>query len=173
MTDIEALEQVFHVNGGGYAEVGVYEGNNARVIAEHMPSHNALWLFDSFKGHGEPGPLDDAINHPKGRYAGNTQKQILDKVEPFLSPKHNSCFIIPGFVPETFQYVEDLAMFRFVRIDVDHYAPTKASIEFFLPRMVSGGIMEFDDFEASTCDGATAAVREIFGNEAARHWVKP
>lgn len=173
MTDIEALKKVFTVPHGTYAEVGVYEGNNARLIAQQMDYHSILWLFDSFQGHGEPGPLDDAVNHPKGRYSGNTQEQIRSKVEPILNPKYGFCWIIPGFVPETFRHVPDWAQFRFVRIDVDHYAPTKASIEFFLPRMVSGGIMEFDDFEASTCDGATAAVREIFGEEAARHWVKP
>ena len=165
-TDMAALDDVRTLPFGDYAEVGVYQGNGARRIAAAKAPRSTLWLFDSLLGHGEPGRLDDAEHHPKGRYSDTSRNQIFEGMQ-----NDGRVFLIIGFIPETFAIVQH-SIFRYVRIDVDHYLPTKAALLFFLPRMVPGGVIELDDFEATTCEGATAAAREILGKEAARHWKK-
>ena len=155
---------------GDYAEVGVYKGHGAERIAGWMNPDGRLWLFDSFQGHGEPGEFDDAVNHPRGRYSDNSIVEVQARC-----PKGN---IIVGFVPASLYFVAAIP-FRFVRIDVDHYAPTKAACEFFMPRMVKGGVIEFDDYGVTTCEGATKAIDEVFGKQDVLpappfpHWVAP
>lgn len=150
---------------GDYAECGVWRGETAQYISERMALGARLWLFDSFEGHAEPSAFDDATAHPKGRYADTSVEAVRLRCP--------GAQIVPGFIPESLEIAADL-MFRFVRVDVDHYLPTKGIVEFFLPRMVPGGIMEFDDYNHSECPGATRAINEIIGADNVKmpaHWV--
>ena len=149
-----ALAQVRDLPAGDYAECGVWQGYSAEHIAETIPEGATFYLFDSFQGHEEPGEFDHAGAHPKGRYADTSIERVAARIP--------SAVIIPGFLPGTLARVAD-CRFRFVNVDVDHYLPTKAVIEFFKPRMVKGGIMRFDDSGSSDCPGATKAVEETIG----------
>lgn len=156
----EMLEQVRSLPSGDYAECGVYQGESAVIIAGKMAFGPTLWLFDSFVGHGEPGPFDDSREHPKGRYADTDVDSVVARL-PVKASVYIS--VIQGFVPDTFTNVPAETRFRFVHIDVDHYAPTKAACEFFLPRMVPGGMIRFDDY--SCVRGARKAIDEVVGPE--------
>jgi len=161
----EMLSAVRNLSGGAYAECGVWRGEIAEYIAARMDPNSQLWLFDSFLGHGEPSEFDDATAHPKGRYADTSIEQVRAKVP--------GAIIVPGFIPGSLEAAKDV-MFRFVRVDVDHYLPTKGIVEFFKPRMVAGGIMEFDDYNHNECPGATKAINEIIGAANIKlpaHWV--
>lgn len=149
------VELVNELPDGDYCEVGVYRGEGAERIAKSMKQGERLWLFDSFAGHDEPCEFDHP-DHYKGRYDDNTVIEVQALVP--------SAKIVVGWVPESLEIVAALK-FRYVRIDVDQYWPTRGACEFFLPRMVKGGCIEFDDYECSTCDGATKAINEIFGDE--------
>ena len=65
-----------------------------------------------------------------------------------------------GWIPEVFHPARD-RRYCFVHIDVDLYAPTLASLEFFYPRLNPGGVLICDDYGFSTCPGATRAVDEF------------
>lgn len=150
---------------GAYAECGVWRGETAQYIYERMDQNSELWLFDSFEGHAEPCAYDDLAAHPKGRYADTNVESVRTRCP--------DARIVPGWIPESLEAAKDV-MFRFVRVDVDHYLPTKGIVEFFLPRMVAGGIMEFDDYNHSECPGATKAINEIIGAANVRmpaHWI--
>lgn len=137
---------------GDYAEVGVYKGHGAEKIAKYMDPKERLWLFDSFAGHDEPSEFDHP-DHYEGRYSDNS----IAEVQAMVPNAH----IIVGYVPESLSIVAN-QKFRYVKIDVDQYWPTRGACEFFKPRMVKGGIIEFDDYNMSTCDGATKAIDETF-----------
>lgn len=160
----EMLEAVKGLSGD-YAECGVWRGEVAQYIYERKAPDATLWLFDSFEGHPEPCEFDDAKAHPKGRYNDNSVEMVQARCPHAI--------IIPGWMPDSLQAVKDIS-FRFVRVDVDHYLTTKYVVEFFLPRMVAGGIMEFDDYNHAECPGATRAINEIIGAANVRmpaHWV--
>lgn len=56
--------------------------------------------------------------------------------------------------------------FACVHIDADTYESTLAAIDWFWPRMVSGGIMVFDDaMDFPNCPGVTRAIKERFAPE--------
>lgn len=137
------------------AEVGVWKGDGARQMAVHWPDAR-LWLFDSFEGHAEPCEFDDAKAHPRGRYADTSVEEIRRR--------YPNAFIQRGYLPTVLNIVHD-EIFRFVRIDVDHYWPTRWAAEFFKDRMEPGGIIEFDDYRHGECPGATKAIDEVFGRE--------
>ena len=139
---------------GEYAEVGVWKGEGAAHIYSWMNKGSELWLFDSFQGHGDPCEFDDAKAHFRGRYSDTSIEEITRKI--------SGARIVPGFVPASL-YIAAAVAFRFVRIDLDHYLPTKAACEFFKPRMVPEGIIEFDDYCHPECPGATKAIAEVFG----------
>lgn len=158
LIDVRGLE-------GDYAEVGVWQGEMARIIQSHMTYGSKLWLFDSLCGHGNPSKFDDAQAHPRGRYSDTSADRIMQGMPKCVK-------LISGFIPETFQYVPEDARFKFVRIDVDHYEPTKAAIDFFIPRMVSGGVINFDDWGCGDTPGATKAVEEALGPGRHVYWRK-
>jgi O-methyltransferase len=154
----EMLEAVRGLPEGDYAECGVYKGASAARIAARMNPGSFLLLFDSFQGHAEPSEFDDASHHPKGRYSDTS----LGELQALL-PK---AVIVDGFLSETLRSdrFQD-TKFRFVHIDMDHYLPTKLACEFFKPRMVSGGVIRFDDYLVTECPGATKGIDEVFGRE--------
>jgi O-methyltransferase len=150
---------------GDYAEAGVWRGEVAEYISKRMAPGARLWLFDSFLGHPEPGEFDDAVAHPKGRYADTSLEMVRARCPDAI--------IVPGFMPGSLEVAAE-TMFRFVRVDVDHYATTKSVVRFFRDRMVRGGIMEFDDYNHNECPGATKAIDEIIGAANVKlpaHWV--
>ncbi|HSD42676.1 MAG TPA: TylF/MycF/NovP-related O-methyltransferase [Burkholderiales bacterium] len=53
-----------------------------------------------------------------------------------------------------------------MHLDVDLYAPTRACLEYFLPRLVSGGVVVCDDYGSSAFPGAARAWDEVCGDGA-------
>jgi hypothetical protein len=51
--------------------------------------------------------------------------------------------------------------FGLVHLDVDVYPITRFCLEFFGPRLVSGGVMVADDYGTTTCEGVKKAVDEF------------
>lgn len=133
---------------GDAAELGVFEGGTAAIIAGCLPK-KTVHLFDTFSGL----PADDvAGGHREGEFAAARQD-----VERFL----RGCKVEfhQGFFPAT---AADLAetRFAFVHIDGDLYQTTLAAIAWFWPRMVPGGVMVFDDYKWANCPGVERAIRE-------------
>lgn len=139
---------------GSVAEVGVYKGGTARILANNLPEKR-IHLFDTFEGMPPVNPKVD-IHKP-----GDFDDAPLESVQAFLKGKENVKFW-PGMFPESAQGLEDLS-FCLVHVDVDIYESTKSVIEFFWPLLVEGGIMVFDDYNAPRCPGTNKAVDEYFG----------
>jgi len=159
---------------GAVAEIGVYLGGTAKLLASTLMDKD-IHLFDTFEGMPEVTKWD---KHKKGDFGGAAElreqrKQqrvaapvsddsisLLERVKGYLSDYSNVHFY-PGLFPET---TEDLveSTFCLVHVDVDIYESTKASIEYFWPKLVSGGIMVFDDYNAPSCPGTNKAVDEFF-----------
>ena len=51
--------------------------------------------------------------------------------------------------------------FGLVHLDVDVYPITRFCLDFFGPRMVSGGVIVLDDYGTTTCEGVKKAVDEF------------
>lgn len=142
---------------GEVAEVGVYKGGTAKLLARLSQDENAyktIHLFDTFSGMPETSEEKDI--HKKGDFSDTS----LDSVLEYLSSYGNISFY-KGLFPTTSAPINDKE-FSFVHIDVDIYKSVIDCCEFFNPRMVKGGIMIFDDYGFVSCPGAKLAVDEFF-----------
>ena len=137
---------------GDFAEVGVYKGGTAKLIAKTCPD-KCIYLFDTFSGM----PTEDrSIDIHK---LGDFSDTSLHNVRRFLRDCDN-VVIIPGFFPDTSSMIGD-KVFYFVHIDVDIYKSVKDSLEFFYSRMIEGGVMVFDDYGWKNCPGIKKAISEF------------
>jgi ABC-type polysaccharide/polyol phosphate transport system ATPase subunit len=150
----ELLKLVVHLPGD-LAEVGVYKGASAWLMCEATAgTTKTVHLFDSFEGLSEPLPVD-------GSYWFRGALSVSDEHARQNLSRFGNAKIYKGWVPERFQDVADRC-FCFVHVDVDLYEPTRASVEFFYERLVTNGLMVFDDYGFETCPGARQAVDEFF-----------
>ncbi|MGN6532890.1 MAG: TylF/MycF/NovP-related O-methyltransferase, partial [Ginsengibacter sp.] len=78
----------------------------------------------------------------------------------FLKDTHNNVTLIKGIFPESAQQYSGLN-FSFVHIDTDFYLSVKACLQWFWPRLISGGIMVLDDYLWPGCPGVGQAYNDF------------
>lgn len=137
---------------GGTAECGVYRGSSSWLICKNSGG-KAHYCFDSFKGLSEPDLCD-------GDYWTKADLSSPEEVAQKRLAEFPDVSVFAGWIPTRFDEVE-AATFSFVHIDVDLYEPTRASLEFFYPRLVRGGVIVMDDYGFGSCPGARRAADEF------------
>lgn len=140
--------------GGAMAQVGVFRGGSARLIAYAKGnSSDKFYLFDTFKG--MPKVDKDVDLHKEGDFQGTS----LEGVKKVFSDASNVVFC-PGVFPQTSDVARSDA-FSFVYIDVDIYKSVADSLAFFYPRMKKGAFMVFDDYMGKHTPGVKKALDEF------------
>ena len=148
---VKSLSNIY----GYLAEIGVYSGVTASLIAENE-TKNTIYLFDTFDGIPY---VNENDNHHK---VGDFNDVLFTDVENYFK-KFKNVKLCKGIFPkETAHLIDSNAVFKFVHIDVDVYQSYKDCLEFFYPKMIKGGIIIFDDYNVPTCAGATKACDEFF-----------
>lgn len=145
---------------GSVAEVGVYRGDFARVINEAFADRR-LYLFDTFEGFSTQ-DLTQSKDGTMGKDLG--QKHFSNtSVELVLSkmPYPTQCNIKKGWFPQSATGLES-EKFCFVNLDCDLYEPILAGLEFFYPKMVSGGVILIHEYFSQGYVGVKEAVREFY-----------
>lgn len=132
----DLLERVRKVEGD-LAEVGVYQGGTAKMMAELQ---KPLYLFDTFCGLPDT-LIEEDIKHKQ--YVGGCATDESFVTE--LLKDYKDVHIVKGIFPETSDIVKD-KRFSFVHIDTDIYKSTIDSLEFFYPRMNTNGIIVIHDY---------------------------
>jgi O-methyltransferase len=132
---------------GAAAEVGVFKGATARLIMDVLPA-KVMHLCDTFEG------LPDSQDGlDRGQYCGT-----LEEVRSYLdSPRVR---FHRGYFPRDTGHEIEHERFCFVHLDVDYYDGTLASLAFFWPRMVPGGVILTHDY--NYLPGPTKAFDEFF-----------
>jgi hypothetical protein len=144
---------------GDMAEVGVFAGASAKILCE-MKGEKELFLFDTFQGLPSNSAEDGNI-HSEHQYSCSRES-----VERYLeSYDHVHCF--QGIFPdsantEAAARILDGRTYCFVHFDVDLYGSTKACLEYYYSRMVSGGIILSHDY--SVLRGVKKAFDDFVGD---------
>jgi O-methyltransferase len=120
---------------GDMAELGVYQGEMA-LLYHHILPNKRLYLFDTFEGF----PKQDLQRLEDNRFSDTSVEWVKARVGG-----GENVVLKPGYFPDTVVGMED-HRFCFVMLDADLYNPTKAGLEFFYPRMVSGGYVFLHDY---------------------------
>lgn len=136
---------------GEVAEVGVYRGGTAKVLAEACPD-KPIHLFDTFKG------MPDILEVDK-HLIGAFDETSIEEVREYLK-EYPNVYLYPGIFPSTIEAVKD-KKFCFVHCDADIYKSTFDCLDFFYTRMVKGGVMLFHDYNFRQCPGVKKAISEF------------
>jgi O-methyltransferase len=146
---------------GDTAECGTYTGATSYFICQRLlGTGKKHFCFDSWEGLSAPQEID-------GDYW--TRGDLLSSEDEARRNLAKFSFVEfhKGWIPERFVDVADRE-FCLVHIDVDLHDPTHDSLEFFWPRLVSGGIIILDDHGFVTCPGARTAALDFFANKPER-----
>lgn len=152
------VEQVKPLNGD-IIEVGVWKGGTGGLLAKKSELEGldaTIYLCDTFQGVVKAGPEDSF-------YAGGEHSDASrDAVEALLrSMELKGVTILAGVFPdETGHLIPADRVFRLCHIDVDVYQSAKDVLGWVWDRMVTGGVVVFDDYGFFQCEGVTTLVNE-------------
>ncbi|MCB8829601.1 TylF/MycF family methyltransferase, partial [Escherichia coli] len=78
--------------------------------------------------------------------------------------EENTSFV-QGFFPDTAAHLPASGRYSLVHIDTDLYAPIKAGLEYFYPRLNDGGFLIMHDYMSLCWEGAIRAIDEFFADK--------
>jgi O-methyltransferase len=144
------VEQTAKLPTGDCLEVGVWRGGSGCLIAKKVNILNLrsqVFLCDTFTGVVKAGQMDSA--YKGGEHADTTESSVRD-----LADKINvNVELLKGMFPDDTGRQLENKSFRFCHIDVDVYQSARDTTEWIWPRLVSHGIIVYDDYGFHGCDG--------------------
>jgi hypothetical protein len=147
---------------GDLAELGVYKGNTAVLLAKFARARNkTVYLFDTFKGFSRTDIRGiDADKHME------FDDTCIEKVKLLVGTERTKYVV--GYFPESAIALADDVLYCLVHLDCDLYAPMKAGLEYFYPRLVPGGFFILHDYSSLYWDGAEKAIDDFFADKPER-----
>jgi len=156
------LPQTRHIEGD-MAEIGCFRGLSAHLacsIVEKLGLTRDFHIFDSFEGLSESATEDATAYAAPSSGPGNpfacSEEQVRENLKAFSFVHYYK-----GWVPARFDEVA-ARRFSYVHIDVDLFEPTLACLEFFWPRLSTGGVVVLDDHGTVFFPGARRAAETFF-----------
>lgn len=155
-----AFDQI-HKEGleGDFAELGVYQGSTAAVLARHARRlGRQIYLLDTYEGFNQ----EDFSGLDAGRrvaFADTSLEAVRARVG-----EANTCYV-KGYFPQTAEHLPEDGRYCLVHIDTDLYAPIMAGLEYFYPRLVPGGFLIIHDYGSLVWEGAEKAIDTFFADK--------
>ena len=135
---------------GAFAEVGVYRGGTARLLAVAAAAlERPLHLFDTFAGTPPELVADDEHGWE------GCHRASKEDVRRYLSAYPGVVWHVGEFGETCGGVAEPLC---FVHVDCDIFAPTAAALAWAWQHLVPGGVIVVHDYGAPNCPGVTRAV---------------
>jgi O-methyltransferase len=159
---------------GDIAECGVFRGSSLLAIGLFVKQHGlrkTVLGFDSFEGFGQSiefdlqigGQHDDVMR--VGGFGETSQELILERISRL--GLEQVVQVNKGFFSDTLPTFSH-AMFSFIHLDCDIYESYKECLDFLYPRLASGGIILFDEYNDPPWPGCNLAVDEFFADKLER-----
>lgn len=147
---------------GAIAEVGVFRGGSARLIALTNERRRPIHLFDTFSG------LPEVTEGVDSTLKKNEFAASLAEVKSFLADVIDGIEFHVGFFPQSASHMPSELQYSFVNLDMDTYASTKNGFEYFYPRLQTGAVLVCHDYFAASCPGVKRAVDEFMHDKPER-----
>lgn len=151
------LEKILSTVEGDVAELGVYLGDTACVLAEFCKRYSRrLYLFDTFEGFHSDDLKDIDTDKSKISFSDTSLEEVKERIG-LEEVTHYKV----GYFPETFDEEAANTKYAFVHIDCDLYKPIKAGLVLFSRYLCDGGMIVVHDYASGFWEGATQAVDEF------------
>lgn len=167
---IDLLDEVRGLEGD-LAECGVYRGGTLIPTGLYLRQaglKKVVYGFDSFRGF--DGSVDSEIalggmandQKRRGGFGDTSCEYVGAKVRRFELEEHVK--LVNGYLSETLASHAEM-MFCFVHLDVDIYESYRLGLEYFYPRLVSGGVILLDEYNDPPWPGCNKAVDEFLADK--------
>mgnify|MGYP001184346385 FL=1 len=160
-----------------FAELGCWKGHSSYITAELIKKSKKkilFHIFDSFEGLSKSTSNDKYFNNIDTIEKKRISKQFSSSeifIKNEILYKYNFIKTYKGWIPKKFFKVKN-KKFSLVFIDLCMYKPTLASLEFFYPRLVKGGIIISNSYNSGAFPGETAAWNKYFKNKKVNFFFK-
>jgi hypothetical protein len=173
ITRLEMYKRILDIPGC-IIEYGVFQGNSfaflahLSVILEPYAINRQIIGFDSFAGFRSISPGLDPDDVSEETFSNTSQEilaeaiRLIDDCRPVNRVERFK--LVPGDIVETvprFAADNPWLSCALLILDSDLYLPTRVALETFLPRMNSGSVVVFDEFNYSNFSGESLAIREV------------
>jgi len=146
---------------GSIAELGVYKGNTASLLAELARIFDTTaYLLDTYEGF----PIEDMVDEAK--QVQDFSDTSLESVRSLVGEKNVN--YIKGRFPGTANAIPDSERFCLVNLDCDLYEPFSAALDYFYPRLLSGGFLVMHDYSSLHWPRVEKAVDDFFADKPER-----
>ena len=135
---------------GDLLEVGVWKGGTAKLMRKFVSGGSTLYLADTFSGVVKASEKDSY--YKGGEHSDTTEKIVHDLLG--ADANTNTVFLKGIFPDDTGGLVRGKS-FKFVHIDVDTHDSARDSFFYIWDKMLTGGIVVFDDYGFNGCEGVT------------------
>jgi O-methyltransferase len=152
---------------GDIAECGVFRGQSLVAMAVYVRHNNIpkrVLGFDSFEGFPESVAIDATLGgtHKEWKIRGVMNETSYDLVFSKLRRFRvdDNVVLVKGFFENTLPNYAD-TRFSLVHLDCDTYSSYKECMEFFYPRMSTGGVIILDEYNDPPWPGCNKAIDEF------------
>ncbi|KKW12523.1 MAG: hypothetical protein UY50_C0006G0038 [Parcubacteria group bacterium GW2011_GWA2_49_9] len=170
-----------HLLSGDIVECGLGEGSTFSMLAYLAGSEEGfcsrhVWGFDSFEGWPEPDVCDASPRNPKRGEWKVSEKQVrqrLAEASIFTSFPELELRLVAGFLSDSLPSAK-VQQIAFLHLDVDLYRGYHDALTCLFPKVVSGGIVAFDEYleihpeppydGAEKWPGCSRAINEFFAD---------
>ncbi len=150
------VEHILQQVDGDIAELGVYKGDTASVLAVYAEKYNRnIYLFDTFQGFDNRDKVE--IDAERVEDFSDTSLQYVKKHVGY----DNRVKYIIGYFPESVDGSMEDIEYALVHIDCDLYKPIKDGLEYFYNKLVKKGMIIVHDYSSGRWPGATLAVDDF------------
>lgn len=155
----EGISNVTKSIPGDVLEVGVWQGGTGSIMAKRLQMlapERTIFLADTFEGVVKAGKNDS--KYVGGEHSDTSEALVQDLLSKKLGLRNFN--ILKGIFPDQTGSGLEKHVFSMVHIDVDVYQSCKEIVDWIWPRLSVGGIIFFDDYGFTNCDGVVRYINE-------------
>jgi O-methyltransferase len=157
---------------GDVAECGVFQGATIVPVTYMLHRYNdnrMIYGFDSFEGFGSAADLErekDTSGHIdlETKMFKKTSLGLIKNKLKLTNTNTQNLRLIKGFFENTLGEFNSHS-YSFVHLDCDLASSYQTCLEFFYPRMESGGYILFDEYLDPVYTSATETIDAFFANK--------
>jgi O-methyltransferase len=141
---------------GNILEVGVWRGGTGSILAKAVEgSGKTVFLADTFSGVVKAGPLD--TNYKGGEHSDTSFELVNDFL---ISNRLHNFKLLKGIFPEDSGHLFEGSL-ALLHCDVDVYSSSNDIVQWCMHKLSPGGVLVFDDYGFSGCEGVTRYCNEL------------
>jgi O-methyltransferase len=141
------------------AELGVWKGDTGVLLAGFARKlGTTAFLLDTYEGFDQRDLRSDE-EHLKSAFRDTSLEAVRKRIG------EDNVRYVAGYFPETASQLPADNKYCLVHIDCDLYGPVLSALEYFYPRLVSGGFLIMHDYMSLSWDGPVKAIDQFFADK--------